>query len=89
MKSKIAHAEAAGCARLFSLRHDFPVAWASYKNAPAVAGAFRPITIELTPPHYPFWSRTKQGERGVTSAMLIARGTGTLQVAKPDGTSQV
>jgi hypothetical protein len=88
LKSKIDEAEAPGCTRLFSLPHDFPVAWAAYKAAPKVADKFRPITIELTPQHYPFWSRTKEGEqREVKSAVLIARGEGALQVAKPDGSN--
>lgn len=86
LKAKIETAEAHGCTRLFSLRHDFPVAWAAYKAAPKVAGKFRPITIKLTPQHYPYWSRTEKGEqRKVISAILIARGADLLQVAKPDG----
>lgn len=88
LKTKIDEADAVGCTRLFSLRHDFPVAWAAYKDkdAPKVEGTFRLITIALTPQHYPFWSKTKAGEqREVKQAVLIARGEGHLQVAKPDG----
>ena len=51
-----------------------------------MAGTFRPLTITLTPQHYPFWSRTRAGDEGeVKEAFLIARGTGALRVAKPDG----
>jgi hypothetical protein len=86
LKGKIDAAEAAGCVRLFSLRHDFPVAWAAYRAAPEVGDGFRPITIDLLPQHYPYWSRSAEDEpRGVLSAVLVARGTGQLRVAGPDG----
>jgi hypothetical protein len=83
LRGRIDAAQAPGSVRLFSLRHDFPVAWAAYRSAEKVAGTFRPITITLTPQHYPYWSRAKDGE--VKAAVLIARGTGALQVAKADG----
>ena len=93
LKTRIDDAQAAGCTRLFSLRHDFPAAWAAYKDkdAPLVGGPgdkLRPITITLTPQHYPFWGKTADGQqREVTQAALIARGAGSLKVAKADGTS--
>jgi hypothetical protein len=74
LKSKIDAAEAAGCPRLFPLPRDFPVAWAAYKAAPKVADNFRPVTIELTPQHYPFWSRTKEGEQGNPRGKLTRQG---------------
>jgi hypothetical protein len=62
------------------------VAWAAYRAAPEVGDGFRPITIDLLPQHYPYWSRSAEDEpRGVISAVLVARGTGQLQVAGPDG----
>ncbi|WP_322754744.1 hypothetical protein [Frankia sp. Cas3] len=87
LKEKIESAKAAGSTRLFSLRHEFPMAWAAYKAAPKVDGDFRPITISLTAQHYPVWSKAGDGFRcEVKSAVLIARGKGSLQLAKPGGT---
>lgn len=86
LKTLIDTADAAGSVRLFSLRHEFPTAWAAFKAAPKV-GDFRPLKIALKPEHYPFWSKTKADRtREVTQAELIARAPGEVKVAKPDGT---
>ncbi len=76
-----------GSVRLFSLRHEFPTAWAAYKAATAVNGV-RPLKITLTDQHYPFWSRPPAGMTNqVLKTELIARATGEVKVAKPDGSN--
>ncbi len=85
LKEKIDGAKALGSIRLFSLRHDFPSAWAAFKSA-AKVGDFRPLSIKLTAQHYPFWSKTKEGQsRNVTRADLIVRAKGEIKVAKSNG----
>ena len=69
--------------RLFSLRHEFPTAWAAYKAAAAVDGV-RPLKITLTEQHYPFWSQSV-ADKQVLSAKLIV--PGAVKVAKPDGSN--
>jgi hypothetical protein len=90
LQTRIGDAEVVGSPRLFSLRHEFPVAWAAFKAAAPDANGFRPLKIKLTPEHYPFWSKTKQGETRKVRAELIARAAGEIgkiKVAKPDGTN--
>ncbi|MDE1674625.1 toxin [Nocardia gipuzkoensis] len=82
LQTKINEAMAIGSVRLLSLRHDFPDAWAAYKAAPKV-GDFRAFTMKLAPQHYPYWSTSKTGK--VINAALIARATGPVTVAAPDG----
>jgi hypothetical protein len=83
----IGNAQATGSIRLFSLRHDFPSAWAEFKAASAVGG-FRPLAIRLTPEHYPYWSLPVGDEdRAVLSADLIVQAPAEVKVAAADGTS--
>jgi hypothetical protein len=87
LADRIEASEALGSVRLFALRYDFPSAWAEFQTAAAVGG-FRPLTIELTPQHYPYWSLTKPGAtREITAAELIVNASGDVKLAAPDGTS--
>jgi len=45
-----------GSVRLFSVRHEFPSAWAQFKNAPLENSRAR-LTLDLKAEHYPYWSR--------------------------------
>ena len=51
-------AAAAGQARMLSVRHEFPTAWARFK-AVAIGGDTEraPLTLELRDEHYPYWSK--------------------------------
>ena len=55
-KALIASAKAAGTTRLFSLRREFPSAWAKFKKQAAIDGSFR-LIIEFLSEHYPFWAQ--------------------------------
>jgi Tc toxin complex TcA C-terminal TcB-binding domain len=58
LKTRIDEAQAAGSVRLFSLRHEFPTAWAKFKNI-KITGATNSaeLTLELRQEHFPFWSQ--------------------------------
>jgi hypothetical protein len=58
LKNKINTAQAAGCVRFFSIRHEFPTEWANFKskkidNATKVAE----LSFIIREEHYPFWSK--------------------------------
>lgn len=56
LRRMIGEAKAAGSVRLFSVRHDFPDAWARFTGmADSETDRFR-LTIPLRPQLYPFWS---------------------------------
>ena len=46
----------AGRVRLFSLRHEFPSAWAAFV---AAGGDDAPLTLTLTADHFPYWAGPK------------------------------
>lgn len=53
----IGAAQAAGTVRLFSVRHEFPSAWASFMGqAPGADQRFE-LALNLRPEHYPYWSQ--------------------------------
>lgn len=63
---------AIGAVRLFSIRHEFPTAWARFKSARLDAGApVAALTLDLRDEHYPFWSRGRLA--AVRRADLIAK----------------
>ncbi len=61
--------------RLFSVRHDFPDAWARFQGQPIDAGERHALTLDFRPEHYPFWSQGRLNH--VDGIMLFARGTQT------------
>ena len=72
---------AVGAARLFSIRHDFPDAWARFKNYTANPTAFAPLDLKLTDRHYPFWARDRLN--AVTRAMmLVPRATNPIKIRR-------
>jgi hypothetical protein len=58
LQTALAEAQAVGSVRLFSIRHEFPTAWAKFKNI-QLAGAITRAELALTlrAEHYPFWSQ--------------------------------
>ncbi len=58
LKTAIAGASAAGSVRLFSVRHEFPSAWAKFKGV-KIGGDTNTaeLSLNLREEHYPFWSK--------------------------------
>jgi len=89
LKQKIEAAEAAGSVRLFSMRHDFPTEWAKFISV-KVEGATKtaPLTFELRPEHFPFWSQGRLQAFGRVD--VLAQNAGKVEITeKPDGTGKV
>lgn len=59
LNQQIEHAKTAGSTRLFSARHDFPQAWATFQNQPLAPGQRAALVLELLPQHYPYWSKER------------------------------
>ena len=72
-----------GNARLLSVRHEFPLDWASFKSSPA--GANVPLTLTIREEHYPYWSRGHRGE--VNVSYLPSGGTWTVGGSLTSSTS--
>jgi len=92
LSQRIAAAEAAGMVRLFSVRDEFPSAWATFKSVKIIAGAGNTaeLSLALRPEQYPFWSQGRLGL--VEQAKVIARISGGLENVviweKHDGTGK-
>jgi hypothetical protein len=83
LRAGIEEARAFGSVRLFSVRHEFPGAWAKFKSASPQGRA--QLSIELAEEHYPFWSRGNL--EAIKWADLYARTTkaGVEVTAQADG----
>jgi hypothetical protein len=92
LSEQIGKAEASGMVRLFSIRHEFPSAWAKF-IATDIDGTnvkSAELSLELRPEHYPFWSRGRL--KSVKEAVVIAKvadGLDDIEIdEKPDGTGK-
>ncbi len=56
LKAGIEEAQMLGSVRLFSVRHEFPSAWAKFKSAQN-GSPWRELSLDLREEHYPFWSK--------------------------------
>ncbi|MHC2297250.1 Tc toxin subunit A-related protein [Rhizobium mongolense] len=66
----VGNGSSSAATRLLSARHDFPMAWASYK-AGAPEGKRPELAIDVTAAHYPYWA---QGQlKSVRRIDLLAR----------------
>src|SRR5262249_15500836 len=65
LNARIEQGGAAGSTRLFSVRHEFPSAWAAFKRSPPPGGPIprAALTLDLKPEHYPFWSIGRLGDQ--------------------------
>ena len=61
LKALIADAQAAGSVRLFSARHEFPVAWARFLSQALDEDRRAELALDLREEHYPFWSKGRLG----------------------------
>ncbi|MCA9903858.1 MAG: insecticidal toxin protein, partial [Anaerolineae bacterium] len=69
--TRIEAAQAAGMVRLFSIRHEFPNAWASFKSTAITTGGKAELELNLRSEHYPFWSMGRL--KGIERVDVIAR----------------
>jgi hypothetical protein len=56
-KQLVTDAQAVGSIRLFSVRHEFASAWASFQGQKPGPNQRYGLTLKLLPEHYPFWSQ--------------------------------
>ncbi|MEK6804176.1 MAG: insecticidal toxin protein [Nitrospirota bacterium] len=61
LKSRIDAGTSFGSVRLFSLREEFPTAWAKFLGAPAEANGKFQLSLELGKEHFPLWSKDRLG----------------------------
>jgi hypothetical protein len=59
LKELIGEAKAAGCVRLFSIRHEFPSEWTKFQKQTPNADQRYELTLNLQETHYPFWIKGK------------------------------
>lgn len=69
----IAEGQAAGCVRLFSVRHEFPGEWHRFKIQTPPAGQRRELALTLRPEHYPFWAQGRLNVVAQIDLLLLAR----------------
>jgi hypothetical protein len=92
VSQRLATAELSGMVRLFSVRHEFPSAWAKFK-AVNIGGAVKTaeLRLDLRAEHYPFWSKGRLG--GVARAEVIAKTGGQASnidiVERSDGQGKI
>ncbi len=87
LQTRIQAAEAAGSIRLFSIRHDFPNAWAKFKQSSTDPETeLASLTLELRPEHYPFWAQGQIGEATTKRAELFVKSDENVAVrGTPEG----
>jgi hypothetical protein len=58
LQDQIKHAQTIGSIRLFSIRHEFPTAWAKFQSVTIGGGTpTAELSLDLTADLYPFWSQ--------------------------------
>ncbi|ULL16716.1 insecticidal toxin protein [Paenibacillus sp. H1-7] len=63
---------AAGCVRLFSIRHEFPTEWAKFQNQKPVENKRYELAIPFRKEHYPYWCQNRLDK--VAKVELLAGG---------------
>lgn len=61
LKARIDAGTAFGSVRLFSLRDEFPTAWAKFLEKAAGANGWFQLSLELLKEHFPLWSKDRLG----------------------------
>jgi hypothetical protein len=79
LRDIIAKGTAAGSIRLFSVRHEFPAAWARFQSQTPGKNQGYALSLNLCPEHYSFWSQAyiDNGSSKVTRLDILAQSTGT------------
>jgi hypothetical protein len=70
-----------GNVRLLSVRHEFPVEWARFKNAPP--GTTVALALPLRQEHYPYWGHGHLGPRLDRVEATPSGGTATVTLPSP------
>jgi hypothetical protein len=65
---------------LFSIRHEFPSAWAAFKAAKRTGTQRAELKFELTSEHYPYWSIAVSAMEVVGVSLYARTSTTTLGV---------
>ena len=74
LRSQIAKGQSVGSVQLFSVRHEFPGPWATFRNV-TIDGATTltaGLSLPLLPGHYPFWAQGIVGSAPVKAVELFA-----------------
>jgi hypothetical protein len=84
LEDQIKHAQTVGSICLFSIRHEFPSAWAKFQSGAALPAE---LSLTLTPELYPFWAQKPV----IKSVDFLAQTTSTTPInvtdpTGPDGT---
>jgi hypothetical protein len=86
VKAWMASVEDAGPLRLFSVRHDFPSAWAKFKSVSLPdAAPVAELTLKIERDHFPFWSQGKDAKPIVPKALMLLTQQGSERVDVSDG----
>jgi hypothetical protein len=91
LQIQINKAHTVGSVRLFSVRHEFPSAWAKFQSV-TIDGATPTALLSLTfvPEHYPFWAQGIVGSGRLKAVEFFASGDTAVTVNlydKPDPTA--
>src|SRR5438552_12715807 len=85
LSDQVGKAEAAGMVRLFSIRHEFPTAWAKFV-ATAIDGnntKTSELSLDLRPEHYPLWSTGRLKNVQQASAIVrVGDGVGQIDIVQ-------
>jgi hypothetical protein len=81
-----------GAARLFSIRSEFPSAWAQFKRVAATPAAPVALQLDIRKEHYPYWTdglvkkvrRAELFASGVTGAVKVTRQIDDANVSPAD-----
>lgn len=73
LNEDIQKGEAAGTTRLFSIRHEFPEAWARFKALKFDGKQRYALELDITENHYPFWAKGRLDS--VKKVEMFARST--------------
>jgi hypothetical protein len=76
LQKEIAGGQTVGSVRLFSIRHEFPTAWAKFRGI--TIGGTTPtsgLSLNLLPQHYPFWAQALLGPSSIRQIQFLAEMT--------------
>ena len=88
LRARMQVAEAIGCYRLLSIRHEFPSAWAVLKSVQSTPANRPRLALRLRDEHYPFWSGGAD-DKEIKAVYLLAKSKqGLMALADTDATKR-
>ena len=88
LRARMQAAEAIGCDRLFSMRHEFPSEWAVLKSVQSTPANRPRLALRLRDEHYPFWSGGAD-DKEIKAVYLLAKSKqGLMALADTDATKR-